>query len=362
MATKMNGLSHNLLIHPGETIKELIEEQGMSQEELAKRTTLSTKHISKIINGKMKISAMFAKKLEYVFNIPAKFWMNLQLIYDNEEIEIKEKNDIKEAEYLILKELKKVTDYCIENKIISASENKSSQVLEMRKFLRVSTLDSLSSLSLTKQVAFRVQTQKIINVNILHAWQRLCEYYTENEEPENIFSVEKLKKEIDNIKATMFLEVNDMRIKLKEIFSKCGVIFEIIPHFTGAPVQGYLANKNDKIILCMTLRQSFADIFWFTLFHEIGHLVNDDLKGLFIDFIEYSTDKKEKNADIFAKNALINELDYINFIEKMPLTLENINLFAKKQKVKPYIVIGRIQKEKDDYSFLAKHKVQYKWS
>lgn len=52
METKMNGLSLEFMIHPGETLKEVLEDRNMLQEELAERTGFSPKHISEVVNGK----------------------------------------------------------------------------------------------------------------------------------------------------------------------------------------------------------------------------------------------------------------------------------------------------------------------
>lgn len=49
MAEKMNGLSLDFIIHPGETLKEVLEEKQMSQEELAIRTGFSPKHVSEVV-------------------------------------------------------------------------------------------------------------------------------------------------------------------------------------------------------------------------------------------------------------------------------------------------------------------------
>ena len=84
----VNGLSLDLLVHPGETIKEVLEEKKMSQEELAIRTEYSPKHISEVVRGKKDISSEFANRLEYALGIPAGFWMNLQSNYDKEVFEI----------------------------------------------------------------------------------------------------------------------------------------------------------------------------------------------------------------------------------------------------------------------------------
>ena len=106
MVEKMNGLSLDFIIHPGETIKEVLEEKQMNQEELAIRTGFSPKHVSEVVNGKKGISPSFAKSLEYVLGMPASFWINLQGIYDKEILEYKEQEEIDENEVNIVKSLK----------------------------------------------------------------------------------------------------------------------------------------------------------------------------------------------------------------------------------------------------------------
>ena len=63
------GLSREFIIHPGETIAEILEDRDMTQRELAVRTGVTEKHISTVINGQKNISAAFARKLEYALGI-----------------------------------------------------------------------------------------------------------------------------------------------------------------------------------------------------------------------------------------------------------------------------------------------------
>lgn len=97
------------------------------------------------------------------------------------------------------------------------------------------------------------------------------------------------------------------------------------------------------------------------MFHEIGHLLNGDIVSTqFIDYADLKSDMEDK-ADNFASNALINEEDYNQFIEKSNLTEKDIIEFAKTQEVQPFIVVGRIQKEKNDFKFCYSLKTRYKW-
>lgn len=359
MMEKLNGSSLDLIIHPGETIKELLEEKEMTQEELAIRTEYSAKHVSEVISGKKNISSKFANALEYVFGIPTEFWINLQGNYDKELLELQKINDIKEEEFNVLAELKDIVKYCETIGIIKKGLNKSLTLLNMRKFLNVNNLMSIPNLPL-QQVAFRGSKKMNVNINVLYAWKKICEYLTDKITITNKFVKENLTKKYEEIKSTMFLEPNEMVIELKRIFSECGIAFEIVHNFAGAPVQGYIQKRKEKTILCMTIRQSFSDIFWFTLFHEIGHLLNDDFNNQYIDY-SFIESEIEKKADLFARNILINEDSYKEFVKNGKFDIDTINKFAKSQNVKPGIVIGRIQNELNDYTFMASYRERYKW-
>jgi HTH-type transcriptional regulator/antitoxin HigA len=84
MEEKMNHISREFIIHPGETLKEILEDRNMSQRELAIRTGVKEAHISKLVNCLAPISVSFAKRLEDVLGIEATFWINLQQNYEKE--------------------------------------------------------------------------------------------------------------------------------------------------------------------------------------------------------------------------------------------------------------------------------------
>ena len=77
---------------PGSTIKEQLNDRGMSQKEFATRMGLSEKHIGKLINGDMQLVPETAVKLEMVLGVPAKFWNNLETIYREKIVKIGAEN------------------------------------------------------------------------------------------------------------------------------------------------------------------------------------------------------------------------------------------------------------------------------
>lgn len=69
-------------IHPGEFLKEELEERGISQSMLAQHIGVEPGVINLICNKKRGVSASMAKKLARAFGTSAELWMNLQTSYD----------------------------------------------------------------------------------------------------------------------------------------------------------------------------------------------------------------------------------------------------------------------------------------
>ena len=76
---------------PGATVKEQLNDRGMSQKEFAARMDMSEKHISKLINGDVQLTPETAVRLEMVLGIPAKFWNHLEATYREKIIRLKQK-------------------------------------------------------------------------------------------------------------------------------------------------------------------------------------------------------------------------------------------------------------------------------
>ena len=77
---------------PGATIKEQLEDRGMSQKEFASRMGMSEKHISHLINGDVQLTSDVAYRLEMVLGLPAKFWNNLEAIYREKLAKVEAEN------------------------------------------------------------------------------------------------------------------------------------------------------------------------------------------------------------------------------------------------------------------------------
>ena len=77
---------------PGATITEQLEERGMTQNEFSKRMGMSEKQISQLMNGDVRVTPDMAEKLELVLGVPAGFCNNLEAIYQEKLVKVKQEN------------------------------------------------------------------------------------------------------------------------------------------------------------------------------------------------------------------------------------------------------------------------------
>ncbi len=360
MAAKKTGISRDLIIHPGETIADVLEERGISQAELASWTGVSSAYVCNVIAGKKDISANFAFALEYALNIPKSFWLNLQANYDAELLEVNEKLTIDEEERTAREVLGDIVKYLQKTGKMPAREKNDDSILSLRKLLQISNISNLKDL--VPQGAFRMANASV-NPYVLGAWLRLCQLAGDKRNINTRFDINDIDKLIEEIKDIMLDPNADIQNELRTTMGKYGIDFSVVRNFKGAPVQGFISQKVDgSYQIVLTIRGAFADIFWFSLFHELGHLVNGDL-GKNNRFIDSGSDQeKETKADEFASNRLINDKEFKDFRQKGDYSIAGINRFSEKQRVPNYIVIGRLQKEKIlDYSQYSGYKIRYKW-
>ena len=69
-------------IHPGEFLKEIIDELGVSQAEFARTVGLSAMRISHVIRGQRPVTAEMALLFGKAFGQTPQYWINLQAAYD----------------------------------------------------------------------------------------------------------------------------------------------------------------------------------------------------------------------------------------------------------------------------------------
>lgn len=69
-------------VHPGEILKEELQELSISASAFAKSLKVPTNRITEILNKRRRITSDTALRLSRYFGTSAEFWMNLQQAYD----------------------------------------------------------------------------------------------------------------------------------------------------------------------------------------------------------------------------------------------------------------------------------------
>jgi HTH-type transcriptional regulator/antitoxin HigA len=95
----------------------------------------------------------------------------------------------------------------------------------------------------------------------------------------------------------------------------------------------------------LTIRGKWADIFWFSLFHELGHILLHDRQAVFLEDGCASPEQKDREeaADRFAADTLIPEKNYLRFLKHGIITPVSVRGFAAGMGIDVGIVVGRLQ-------------------
>jgi HTH-type transcriptional regulator/antitoxin HigA len=134
---------------------------------------------------------------------------------------------------------------------------------------------------------------------------------------------------------------------LRNRLARCGVALVVVPHLPGTRAHGatrWLTPR--KALVQMSLRGRWADIFWFSLFHELGHLLVHGRTPLVVEWDDDAHDARESEADAFARDHLIAPKEWAAFLAARPRpSARTTDAFARRLGIAPGIVVGRLHHE-----------------
>ncbi|MFC1884507.1 HigA family addiction module antitoxin [Thermodesulfobacteriota bacterium] len=335
----------DLPVPPGEYLEEVIVDLGMSKDELAKRMNRPAPKLSAIFKGDKAITPDTALQLEKVVGVPAHIWTGLEAEYrlalarqQNE----KEQKRLKEEIHLV-----KCFRYADLTKlgIIAKKTRPTDKVLELHKFFGVTSLVSVLELR-RYQAEFRTGKQKR-SPEAVAAWLRIGELKAQQIHC-TPFNKRRLKGSLEEVRSIGLHSPEDFTEKLQHLLSECGVALVLCPHLPGTYAHGatFWLGK-DKAVVMMTLRYKWADVFWFSLFHELGHILLHERQVVILEGYNMETSNKalEEDADRFSADTLIPPAEYKAFLKTNRFFPEIIEQFAAQVGIPPGIVVGRLQKE-----------------
>jgi addiction module HigA family antidote len=338
--------------HPGETLAEKLEEMEMGPKEFALRTGKPEKTIIAILKGESSITTDMAVQFENVTKIPANFWMNHQRGYD--EFVAREKRQVVIEEAVAWSRQFPLADLIKKRWLppVSTIQEKTTAMLDFFGFSNHTAWENYYFKQQLK-VAFRISLAQTNEPYAISAWLRKGELQAADLEA-NDYSEKKFKEVLPELKSIMAKHPADFFNQLQRICLRAGVKVIHTPCIKNAPISGSTRWLNDTPFIQLTGRYNRNDSFWFTFFHEAGHILLHGKKDIFLEKVEY-TDKdleKEQQADEFACKWTLTDDEEAKILEATPLNEEVIRDFAKKFNTHPAIIIGRLQHKKlIPYSF-----------
>ena len=343
--------SRNLVATPpGATVREQLETRGMKQKEFALRMGLSEKHISRLINGQVELTQDVALRLENVLGVPANYWNNLETIYREKMARVIAENELEQDVRLAaLFPYSKIAALGW----VAATRKAEEKAMNLRRFFEVAKLGLLEHLKIPG-IAYRKAGANDVSDYSLAVWAQKAKMEARKCKTAPI-NISKLEMEIPQIRKMTVMNPEEFCGKLKDLFAECGIALIFLPHMGGSFLHGASFSNGNHIVMGLTVRGRDADKFWFSLFHEMCHVIRGHISEQ-----SKTPTQQEAEADAFARDLLIPREQYETFIKEKCFTRDCITDFANSVGIAPGIVLGRLQKENHVlYNCLNDLKVQY---
>lgn len=340
-------LNTALLVCPGDTIQDELDELGMSQRELSERMGYPANKLNQLIKGETSLTRDTAAKLEKVLGIPASTWLNLEARYQEEKLAIEEEIRLNEVtDWLKGFPIKKMVDL---NLLSSGSPV--ATVTDLLSFFRVASPREWQDIYLNEKVsvAFKLSLAKAPDPKPLTVWLRYGEIQASNLQVEEYAKLD-FQKALEESRKIAYLQPSDFLAQVQRICANAGVALVYTPSFSRAMVSGATRwiNGRRTPLIQLSDRYGTADHFWFAFYHEAAHVLKHGKTAVFLEGVEGLDQpiQQEEEANAFALNILLNGFPLSSFKTECnhPWSKQQIIELAKKYKINPGVLVAQLQR------------------
>lgn len=333
---------------PGETLKQALVDLDLPQADLARRTGLSTKHINQLIQGAASLSPDVAILLERTTGVPAGIWNRLEAAWRTYLARQQEDEALADkVEWLTEFPMAEL----VKREILPDRSRTVANLRRLLDWFGVATPEVAEEVWRGYRAAFRRSTVLSPNEYATAVWLRQAERRARECEPAP-YSRAALMALLPQLRS---LTVEDQEVwvrALPELCASVGVVVVFVPALPKTSVSGATRWLTpDKVMVVLSDRFKKDDQFWFTVFHELAHVLLHGKRLTFMDDSENLSSSKrhddpcEDEANEMAASVLIPQVyaaDYRKLREK-PMPFPRIEAFAAKVGLAPGIVVGRLQ-------------------
>lgn len=339
-------------VAPGEILAELLEERGLSQSELARRMGRPTKTINEIVNGKAAITPQTAIQLERVTGTSAAFWLNIESMHRHDLARVAEVETLKGHAPWI--ERFPVKDLVREGILDRGPAGR--QVEQLLRFFEVGSPDAWQARWGHPRASYREAAGQS-SEEARAVWLRWGEVLAEEAHPSLFDSAEVRRVLPDAAHLSATTPPQAAVEELTELLAGVGVVLVLLPELTGTRLSGAVQwPTKARPVLQISARHQRDDQFWFTVLHEIGHILDAPGRA-FADADGPRRDspagprsmddrQAEERADRIAREALVPSAALAAFLSvSRPDDPDAVRAFARELGVAPGIVVGRLQRD-----------------
>ena len=329
--------------HPGEILLEALEEREIGPKEFAVRTGKPEKTISTILKGESAITPDMAVLFEQVLDIPARFWLEAQRNYSEYRARLDYQNLIEEGISWA-----KQFPYAQMARLgwVPKTHKSTEKVVHLFEFFKVANLKGFEDYYYHQRtkVAFRISLKGHKNASAIAAWLRQGELQAENLTVP-AFNKGGLRESLPLLKKVMAEHPSDFFSQLKDICSNSGVKVVHTPCLPRTAIHGSTRWINNRPLIQLSGRYKRNDIFWFTFFHELGHILLHGKKYISLENIDFEGENKiyEEEANDFASSWILTSRQVEEIWNSSSLDDKKIIQFAQKFDTHPACIIGRLQ-------------------
>lgn len=330
------------LSSPGDTIREFLDETERTIEDLTASIGKTKSFSEQLLCGKEAITPTLAEKLSSTIGGSAAFWINLDSNYRSQlEVIQHECSTTQGTEWLRelpANDMKKFG-------WLEPAASRSETVFECLQFFGVSSIDSWREKykNLLEKAAFRTSPAFHSQVGAVAAWIRQGEIESDSIEC-SAWNPDRFRNELTGVRElTRLRNPSEFIPKLRQRCAECGVAVAVVRAPTKCRASGVTTFlSTNRPLLLLSFRHLTDDHFWFTFFHEAGHLLLHGNKGMFLDCEETLMSQQEKEANEFAANILVPAHRRESLLN-LPKDGREIIRFARTLGISPGIVVGQLQ-------------------
>lgn len=299
----------------GSILQDYLEYHRITQTEFADRLGISNKHMNEIINGTTNLSPelMIAISILTDIDINTIFFVeHKKMIYDKLLDKYKSESEInKFLNSFYLSEMQKKKWITLRDST-SVAQN----AVDLLKFLSIKDFDVYDD-----YVDKRIIYKKLDSADQrkIYLWLRHCDKLISDIKVPT-YSSSKLVDLFDELKKERMKSFDKER--LVDILAKYGIILCIEDALDGSKIRGCTMVKQKTPIIYMTTYFKEKSSFYFTLYHELGH-IKTHYNRLINKVVDIESDEKE--ADTFSLNQMIPK-DIWELVKKLPKEREKICL------------------------------------